>query len=81
MIKWVPISEALPTPFRLVALIDVNSYQNIDVEYQIPVARIGFWNNSFGGFWCCYGERALDKPAFTHWARLPKYEQLECFNV
>lgn len=83
MSSWVRITETLPNPFKLVALMDSESWQSMggNIEDQYPVSRIGYLNDFRGRpFWSCYGERPIECIAFTHWTPLPRYDGLNCFG-
>jgi len=67
---WVPISQRLPGINMLVALADWSTYQN-DPSGEYPVSRTGHLAEFGGKYWSCYGERAMNLDAFTHWLPLP----------
>lgn len=80
---WIPIKEQLPSPFKLVALVNSTRFMNMPpaIDDPYPVCRVGFLNDACEPpYWSCYGERGEDLMAYTHWARLPQLESFKCFE-
>lgn len=71
--SWIKVEDEMPTLFMLVVLMIKDHFMAMpfDTVEPYPVCKIGYYNDSWGGYWSCHGERALDLKAASHWCALP----------
>lgn len=75
--RWIPVSERLPEPFTVVALLDENRWMNTGCDdFEANWTGAGWlWANGIndnGMYWSAIGERhGLTMDTVTHWMPLP----------
>ena len=75
--RWIPVSERLPEPFTVVALLDENRWMNTGCDdFEANWTGAGWlWANGIndnGMYWSAIGERhGLTMDSVTHWMSLP----------